>query len=162
MINKEIHSCSPTSLAGRFAVLFILLLVGSCTQNNGDLHGLFGKWKVMEITINQQPDADYEVNMIWSFQSSIINMQTIDDFTNSVLESRFGTFEREGSTLTFNFTHSDDFAEPGKVQYAPIKESHFPASIFNVTIVELTGSKMQLLYVADDGTTYNYFLKKWG
>lgn len=139
--------------------LFISVLAG-CTQNNGDIHGLFGQWKLEKITADGALDPGYDGDMVWAFQNDIVRMQIIGE--NHFVASRTGTFEREGDIITFNFTHSDDLNAPGTGQYAPPPATHFPSAIFHVRILKLGGGKLELQYVSDQGITYIYYLKKWG
>lgn len=138
----------------------VVALFSSCTQNNGDLDGLFGAWKVESITADGEVDAGYDGDMIWKFQNNIVALSVVGD--NHYYVNHMGTFTREGNTLVFNFTHSDDAHPPVSGAYVPPAQSHFPASIFGVTILKLTGSEMKLQYIDNQGVTYIYNLKKWG
>lgn len=144
--------------------LLLLLVVGfqSCTHNNGDIGPFFGTWKVTEITIDSQPEAAYQGNLFWAFQTSVINMRTVDPSTNLSSAESWGDWEEDGNTLHLNFSHTDDsHPTPGSSKYSPLPASHLPAGTSELSILSISSSDMRLSYTAPDGTVYGYSLKKW-
>ena len=43
------------------SILAQIVVLNGCTQNDGDLHGLFGSWKLESITIDNVEDKDYQM-----------------------------------------------------------------------------------------------------
>ena len=143
------------------SILAQIVVLNGCTQNDGDLHGLFGSWKLESITIDNVEDKDYQMNEIWVFQNNIMAINVVDEHEH-LPQTYYGTFERDGNTMTMNFTHSDNAFAPGTGPYAPPTETHLPAAIFNMEILKLTGSKLRFEYINTEGKTIIYNLKKWG
>lgn len=148
----------------RYIIFSILAIMGisSCTHNNGDIGSWFGTWKVTEITINGTPDADYEGNLFWSFQTSVIGMTTVDSALGITTAESWGSWEQQGDILRLDFTHTDD-SHPvqGSSKYSPLPSSHLPSGISELQILSLSSSAVRLHYTADDGSIYKYSLKKW-
>lgn len=140
------------------------MLMCGCTHNNGDIGDLFGTWKLENITIDGAADEAYGNNIVWKFQSSIIEMQQVDDALHESLNS-YGTWSRPADgVMKLDFTHTDNsYPEPGAAHYSPLPATHLPkAQVIALDILELNGSKMKLRYIdADASTTIEYYFKKW-
>lgn len=138
------------------------VILGSCTHNNGDIGPWFGEWKLTTITVDGTPDAGYDGNIFWAFQTTVIEMLSADNETTGDYRQRWGTWAQDGTTLTLNFTHSDNDNPAGSDKYIPFPETGLPAGVSKLDIVSLSSSEIKLNYTADDGKTYGYLLKKWG
>lgn len=135
-----------------------------CTHNNGDIGELFGTWKLEKIMVDGEIDAAYDDNIVWKFQSSIIEMQQVDDLLHETFNS-FGTWSRPADgLLKLDFTHTDNAdPEPGSDRYSPLSATRLPrAQVIDLDVLELNGSKMRLRYIdADQSATIEYYFKKW-
>lgn len=147
-------------------LLHILLLAmtcsfASCTHNNGDIGDWFGTWKLEKIEVDGSP-AEYDGNIIWKFQSDIVWMGVVDDVMHTATNS-FGTWTCIDDILTLNFTYSDNnFPNPGTGQYAPPSQTLIPSGITEMSVLELSSSRIRLLYRRSDGSAVMYHLSKWG
>ena len=71
------------------------------------------------------------------------------------------TWEREGSDLVLNFTHSSADTPAGTGNYQAPKWMGFPPmGVFRLRVVALTGSDMHLQWTSEQGQVYNYKFKK--
>lgn len=147
-----------------FLIISLALFFNACTHNNGDIGELFGTWKLQSITINNSLDTNYQNNILWKFQSSIISMIKTNDATHDRFES-WGTWEyaNDGSQIIFDFTHFDNDNPVGADKYSPLSETHLPkATKIRLDIKKLNGNEMILSYIDDsNGDSYIYKLKKW-
>lgn len=141
-----------------------LVALNGCTHNNGDIGDLFGTWKLEEITVDGQADGAYGDNIVWKFQSSIIEMQQVNEALHETLNS-FGTWSRpQDGVMRLDFTHTDnDNPEPGSLGYSPLPATHLPAGcVINLDVLQLNGSKMRLRYIDEaSAEVYEYYFKKW-
>lgn len=105
-------------------ITVIFMTLAGC-QNNGDIGRLFGTWALSEYTVNGEKIEELEISrelivplshITFSFQSEVVGIATILDNYNSY-DTRFGTWEEDGDTFTFNFTHYDSTYEPGTGKY---------------------------------------------
>ncbi|MBQ3605519.1 MAG: lipocalin-like domain-containing protein [Muribaculaceae bacterium] len=146
------------------AIIIIALSFNACTHNNGDIGDTFGTWKLQSITIDGETDANYQSNVLWKFQASIVSMVRVDDTTHNHFES-WGTWEYadNDTRLLMNFTHTDnDNANPGSAKYSPLPETHLPGgTTFHLDVMTLNGKEMTLRYTSPDGKEYLYKFKKW-
>ena len=86
-------------IAKNMILLAAMLMVASCTTNNGDIGPWFGTWRVTEITTDGVADADYQGNMFFKFQSTVFEMLLVHDDHGT--ENRFGIWNDDGKgTLT--------------------------------------------------------------
>ncbi len=131
------------------AVAMTLLLLTSCTHNNGDIGQLFGKWKLTSIVADGAPQPVYNGNIFWSFQSSTINMQVVSEHHD--VYNVFGNWRLEDEALTL------DFSDP---QMPPPAELGLPASA-HLQVLHLSHNKAEFIYYSTDNTTITYTLKKW-
>ncbi|MCM1518946.1 MAG: lipocalin-like domain-containing protein [Pseudoflavonifractor sp.] len=143
-------------------LLLMAVMLGGCTHNNGDIGPWFGEWKLTSITVDGVPDTDYDGNIFWAFQTTVIEMLSVDDETTADYRQRWGTWAQDGTVLTLDFTHSDDRNPAGSDKYIPFPATGLPAGVSELDILSLSGSEIKLSYTADDGKVYGYLLKKWG
>lgn len=147
-------------------LLFIILLtiVTACTQNNGFIGPWFGTWKLTEIRIDGVVDPDYQGNIIWKFQSDIIEMVKADDIEHTA-DSRWGTWvaNDDNTQITLNYTHKAvvDGVE-NTWTYSPLAETHLPRGVLILDAEWGKNPKLLLTYLSEDGHVYTYSFKKWG
>ena len=141
-------------------LLAATLLLGGCTQNDGNIGDWFGTWRLAEIQIDGQPDESYAGNVVWKFHSDIVSIMTVDDAEHEALPA-WGTWSEAEGVLTLNFTYSDSDNPNEWDKYTPPASTHIPAGITRIDVVKLSTAEIVLKYVATDAT-YTYFLKKHG
>lgn len=147
-------------------ILAVIALSGlaCCTHNNGDIGDLFGTWKLDKITIDGEVDRGYGDDILWKFQSSIIEMEQVNDALHETFKSHGSWSRPEEGLLVLDFTHTDnDNPEPGSEVYSPLPATHLPSGCkIDMDLLQLDGSKMELRYI-DPLTTkvYEYYFKKW-
>jgi hypothetical protein len=150
-------------------IRYLLLAVAvatlsGCTHNDGDIGDLFGTWKLTSMTVDGADDTAYQGNIVWKFQSSILQMQATDEVAHTATYGT-GTWSRpQDGILSLDFTHTDKLnPEPGSVTYSPLPATHLPAgAVSRLTIDNLCGGSMTLTYVdPSQGTTVIYNFKKW-
>lgn len=133
-----------------------------CTHNNGDIGPWFGTWKLNAITIDGDLDQAYAANsnMVWKFQSSVIEMQEIMPMHTT--SDHFGTWRQTSDkTVEMSFIYHDSNNPDGGEYYTPPAASHLPRGTFVMDILQLSSGGMRLRYTSDNGTVYTYSLKKW-
>lgn len=146
-------------------ILWMMMVVFGCmgcTHNNGDIGPWFGTWKLNAITINGDVDEAYAAqdNMVWKFQSSVVEMQEI--LPGHMTYDHFGTWHQlSDDVVEMKFIYKDDNNPVGSDYYSPPVSSHLPKGEFVMDILELASGKMRLRYTSDEGTVYTYSLKKW-
>lgn len=143
------------------AVMAIVLL-SACTHNDGNIGHWFGSWKLRQITINGENDEAYQGNVFWKFQSEVVQMSQLSSYHGRT--DAWGSWKEvdaEGkSFLRLDFTHSDDKTSAGTGKYAPIPATHLQSGISTLEILSISGSKLQLRYIAEDATVYTYVFSK--
>lgn len=128
-----------------------MLMVASCTTNNGDIGPWFGTWRVTEITTDGVADADYRGNMFFKFQSTVFEMLLVHDDHGT--ENRFGIWNDDGKgTLTVSFPDAN---------HEPLPQSHMRAEQNVLTFDGVKASGFVLRLDSPDGHVYTYRLVKW-
>lgn len=129
--------------------LFILLTLGSCTRNHGDIGIWFGTWHVENITIGEVP-VNVEGDYFFQFQNKVFRVSQVYGHEQTV--ESYGTWEEseDRSTLTVTFPDPNVFYinMPGledRNEYAIQNRGH---------------GQLELTKVMTDGTTCVYNLKK--
>ena len=87
-------------------LLFILLTLGSCTRNHGDIGIWFGTWQVENITIDGKPE-NVEGNYFFQFQNKVFRVSRVSGHEDLV--ESFGTWEENGDNMTISFPDPDVF-----------------------------------------------------
>ncbi len=141
--------------------LFMVALLQGCTRNNGDIGNWFGKWQVMEIKVDGQPEAGYEPTYFWEFQNDIIRMVRIspEGYDRDTYYC-FGTWKQPtDNTMVFDFAHSD---ASGRLIYTSFSAMHFPGDKpFTLTLSDVSGKHCTMKYVdPETSTEYTYVLRK--
>lgn len=149
------------TIARIWLVVTVVVLSAGCTHNNGDIGPFFGTWKLSSILVDGVPDPGYDDNIVWKFQSNVVAMVRIND-RHETNES-IGTWVDLGrQEIQMDFIYSDDDNPQGSDRYSPLVETHLPRGSFRLTILAISSGDMKLSYAdADNGTTYEYILKKW-
>lgn len=138
-------------IAKNMILLAALLVVASCTTNNGDIGPWFGTWRVTEITTDGVADADYQGNMFFKFQSTVFEMLLVHDDHGT--ENRFGIWNDDGKgTLTVSFPDAN---------HEPLPQSHMRAEQNVLTFNGVQASGFVLRLDSPDGHVYTYRLVKW-
>ena len=127
--------------------LLIVLLMGSCTRNHGDIGIWFGTWHVEQITADGNP-VNVEGDYFFQFQNKVFRVSQVYGL-NEMVES-FGTWSEDGNTMTV------DFPDP-TVYYIvmPGLEAHNSFTVSATSSSEVTFTKTNA-----DGFIYSYRLKK--
>ena len=127
--------------------LFIVLLMGSCTRNHGDIGIWFGTWHVEQITADGNP-VNVEGDYFFQFQNKVFRVSQVYGL-NEMVES-FGTWSEDGNTMTV------DFPDP-TVYYIvmPGLEAHNSFIVTTTSSHDVTFTKTNA-----DGFIYSYRLKK--
>lgn len=128
--------------------IVVLFALSACTRNHGDIGIWFGTWHVESITAAGAPvvvEGDY----FFQFQNKVFRVSLVGDH-EQVVES-FGTWnDSESGKMVIDFPDPDVFY----IQM-PGLESHNTFTIAHSSSREVTLEK-----VANDGTSYTYYLKK--
>jgi len=127
--------------------LLIVLLMGSCTRNHGDIGIWFGTWHVEQITADGNP-VNVEGDYFFQFQNKVFRVSQVYGL-NEMVES-FGTWSEDGNTMTV------DFPDP-TVYYIvmPGLEAHNSFTVTTTSSHDVTFTKTNA-----DGFIYSYRLKK--
>ena len=138
-------------IAKNMILLAAMLMVASCTTNNGDIGPWFGTWRVTAITPDGVADADYRGNMFFKFQSTVFEMLLVYDDHGT--ENRFGVWNDDGKgTLTVSFPDAN---------HEPLPQSHMRAEQNVLTFNGVQSSGFVLRLGSPDGHVYTYRLVKW-
>ena len=142
------------------AFIFPLLALAACSHNGGGDSRLWGTWKLDSVTVDGTPDADYQGNIFWKFQADVVLMQEVDDAMHEGVD-HFGTWTLtdNGSTLTLNFTHSEDAYEPGTGPYAPPVGIFLEPGITVLEIITLEGNTLVARHTVN-GAVVTYYLTR--
>lgn len=133
--------------------LVIVLLMGSCTRNHGDIGPWFGTWHVESITVSGGiyqyiVPVNVEGDYFFQFQSKVFRVSQV--YGHEQLVESFGTWDEDGNTMAIDFPDST-------VYYIemPGLEAH---NAFTVT----TASSGDVTFTKTDntGVIYAYRLKK--
>lgn len=141
----------------RIFVLLWVAVAAACT-NNGDIGPYYGTWTLDRMTLDGVMDEDYGRNISWAFQNNVLRITVVSVHHDE--DAHFATWKETGSghVLQVNFQNSADGIPPGEAGYAPPPQLHLPKNrIIDFDIVKMTGSKMHLRYVTDDGVTVDYY-----
>ena len=85
--------------------LAIAALLPACTQNNGHIGPLFGRWQLLEIAL---PDSSVnpEGTLYVSFQNEVVLFQRLSADGHST-HTYFGTFVHTPDSLLTRLSHDD-------------------------------------------------------
>jgi hypothetical protein len=133
--------------------MMVVLALGSCTRNHGDIGPWFGTWHLESITaaggIYQYiVPVDIEGDYFFQFQTKVFRVSQVTD--HEQLVESFGTWDEEGDKMTIDFPDDSVFyiTMPGL-------EKH------NVFDISFTSShEVVFTKTATTGNLYTYRLKK--
>ena len=127
--------------------MVVVLVIGSCTRNHGDIGLWFGTWHVESITAGGMP-ITFEGDYFFQFQSKVFRVSQVTGHENTV--ESFGTWDENGDKMTIDFPDPDVFYIE-----MPGLEAH---NEFTVT----TTSSRNVTFTKTDntGVIYTYYLKK--
>ena len=60
-----------------FSAILIAIAASGCTRNDGDIGPWFGQWKLVALTCDDAPVADYGDNIFFSFQNNVFQIITV-------------------------------------------------------------------------------------
>ena len=127
--------------------MVVVLVIGSCTRNHGDIGLWFGTWHVESISAGGMP-ITVEGDYFFQFQSKVFRVSQVTGHENTV--ESFGTWDENGDKMTIDFPDPDVF-----YIVMPGLEAH---NEFTVT----TTSSRNVTFTKTDntGVIYTYYLKK--
>ena len=124
--------------------LIFAVLVVSCTQNDGDIGHLFGKWQLREkITADESVAYD---SIFYNFQSRVVELQRV--YPEYVVERAWGYFKHNEDELVLTINNRSSSA---------VEIFQLPDTLAIFEVQELTNKKMVLRL---DETTYRF--RKFG
>ena len=127
--------------------MMVVLTLGSCTRNHGDIGPWFGTWHVESITAGGS-SVTVEGDYFFQFQSKVFRVSQVKE-RDQLVES-FGTWDENGDQMTITFPDPD-------VYYIemPGLEAHNYFTMTTTSSHEVTFTKTE-----ESGTTFAYHLKK--
>ena len=129
--------------------LFILLTLGSCTRNHGDIGIWFGTWHVEQITADGTP-VNVEGDYFFQFQSKVFRVSQV--YGHEQMVASYGTWEESdgGSKMTVSF--------PDPTVYYIVMPGLEDYNDFTIT----SKSSREVTFTKSDktGTAYAYHLVK--
>ena len=130
-----------------FSVIAVVLTLGSCTRNHGDIGPWFGTWHVESITAGGAT-VNVEGDYFFQFQSKVFRVSQVAD--HEQLVESFGTWNEADGKMVIDFPDPD-------VYYisVPGLEVHNDFTVTTTSSREVTFTKTDT-----SGTTFAYHLKK--
>ena len=125
----------------------IVLVLGSCTRNHGDIGPWFGTWHVETITANGTP-IKVEGDYFFQFQSKVFRVSQVTDHERTV--ESFGTWDENGDKMTIDFPDESVF-----YIVMPGLEAHN-----NFTVTTTSSRDVTFTKTDNTGVIYTYYLKK--
>lgn len=131
------------------AIIIALATIG-CTRNNGNIGPVFGLWKLTSIeTSGCTVPMDYEGNIFWGFQNSVIMMTKELPYHQEI--RIYGNFTRNDDRIAIDFPDNN---------MAVFPELGLPR-LASLNVIKLSGSEMILEYHPSPVATIEYRFKKW-
>ena len=129
------------------SLLSIVLTLGSCTRNHGDIGPWFGTWHVESITAGDTL-VSIKGDYFFQFQSKVFRVSQV--YGHEQLIDSYGTWEENGDKMTISFPDPSTFyiTMPGL-------ESRNDFTVTTTSSREVTFTKTDA-----NGTTFAYHLKK--
>ena len=129
--------------------LFILLTLGSCTRNHGDIGIWFGTWHVEQITANGTP-VNVEGDYFFQFQSKVFRVSQV--YGHEQMVASYGTWEESdgGRKMTVSFPDPTVYyiVMPGLEDYN------------DFTIISKSSREVTFTKTDETGTAYAYHIVK--
>ena len=131
----------------------VLLVLGSCTRNHGDIGPWFGTWHVESITASGSIYQDIvpvevEGDYFFQFQSKVFRVSQVTDHERTV--ESFGTWDENGDKMTIDFPDESVF-----YIVMPGLEAHN-----NFTVTTTSSRDVTFTKTDNTGVIYTYRLKK--
>ena len=142
-----------------FILLISILILNSCTQNNGYIGPIFGSWSLVEISEDGVP-MQLEEETIFSFQNQVVQVMKYKEFP-FVSTIKYGNFKITDDVLTLKFQLES--TDVDNYMYLTPDWLCFPldGEPINFDIKQLNGSQM-VLTLDDKGKKLDYkFRKTW-
>lgn len=128
-------------------VLVVVLALGSCTHNNGDIGPWFGTWHVEDISDNGGKIVVF-ADLFFQFQNNICRTSLVTK-ENFIYES-YGTWEEHDGKMIVDFPDSSVYND-----FVPGIEVHNAFTVDKKSSREVTFTKTDVT-----GNTYTYHLRK--
>ena len=129
------------------SLLMVVLALGSCTRNHGDIGPWFGTWHVETITAGGAP-ITVEGNYFFQFQSKVFRVSLVTDH-DKLVES-FGTWEENDGKMTISFPDPNVFY----IEMPGLEVNN------EFTVTRTSSKEITFTKTASDGTIFVYRLKK--
>lgn len=129
------------------ASLAMLLTLGACTRNHGDIGIWFGTWHVEQITAAGTP-VNVEGDYFFQFQNKVFRVSRV--YGHEQVEESYGTWDEDGDKMTINFPDESVFYIE-----MPGLETHN-----GFTVVTDSSKKVTFTKTGAEGVVYTYYLKK--
>ena len=131
------------------ALVMVVMAMGSCTRNHGDIGIWFGTWHVESITANGAP-VNVESDYFFQFQNKVFRVSQVS--AHQQLVESYGTWNEseDGNTMTISF--------PDPTVYyivMPGLEDNNEFTVNRTSSKDLTFTKTDVT-----GTVFVYRLKK--
>ena len=135
------------------SLMAVLLVLGSCTRNHGDIGPWFGTWHVESITASGSIYQDIvpvevEGDYFFQFQSKVFRVSQVTDHERTV--ESFGTWDENGDKMTIDFPDESVF-----YIVMPGLEAHN-----NFTVTTTSSRDVTFTKTDNTGVIYTYRLKK--
>lgn len=137
-----------------FILMLALLLptLTSCTNPDGDTHGLGGTWLFESIEVDGEQDAFYPSKsreVMISFQGKLFSMAGVD------CPELIGSWERSGDVLTLDIHWG-----AGQIKDWPSQLGFGQEKVLTFKIVKPSSKRMEWALYGVDGPTRLYRLRK--
>lgn len=131
------------------AVILLVCALGSCTQNNGYIGPIFGRWQLEEVESEGIGPFSYDHDVTWAFQSNII--QLMRSLPDHAVYMASGGFSLKDDVMRLSFPDSDNL---------PFLHLGMQREM-TLDVLELKGNRMTLLYKPAEGQQIIYRFKRW-
>lgn len=134
--------------------LFLGITVTSCTQNDGYIGPIFGKWQLTEMWKGETVTPHDSI--YYNFQTSVILVQLVHRYgIENSTENYYGNFEKDDTTLKFAITEPSWTSTqlPAVLNLEPMGLDH--VNVFHIE--KLTSSQMILTRGTDERFVFRKF-----
>ncbi len=134
--------------------LFLGITVTSCTQNDGYIGPIFGKWQLTEMWKGETVTPHDSI--YYNFQTSVIMVQVVHrNGLENLTDGYYGNFVKEDDTLKFSLTEPSWFPVtlPAILNLEPMGLEH--VNVFHIE--KLTSSQMILTRGEDERFVFRKF-----
>ena len=135
-------------------------VLGSCTDNNGDIGPYYGVWALDRVTIDGTEATswhDDENWTVWEFQNNIIFIER--DWPDGNYDRRVGTWSATDTELVLDFNHTNPEYDPGTGPFAAPEWIYMEPGTNTLQIIRLTNRQMELSNTLADGRKVVYYLR---